>query len=275
MKNIADIYNENAEIVATPANTTGMGNPMAPTDTENGSEPLVAKCKKDNKKKCKKYVKEGLLKGQAETLKGGDDIIKFVQWFVNQHVAEEPVVDFEAAFNSMMNATELKGDTVIINTDKAYDHMIKRFDPDRLIIKTALMPSNIKNIKIINCKHGYIINSYISDLSQFNIEVYTDNGNKYGNIVAAFKMKTTGDAVKFGNIKAGAFTVSSPKIKTIEIGKDCDIIEPDFEQCMQLEDIKGSLGMPEEFSVSRHFLKCQLVKSGLLGSMDTNLRIFN
>lgn len=273
MKNIYDIFTE--ECCSTPANTTGMGNPMAPTDTENGSEPLVAKCKKDNKKKCKKYVKEGLLKGQANTLKGGDDLIKFVQWFVDQHVAEEPVVDSELAFNTMMNATELKGDTIIIDTDKAYNHMIKRFDPDRLIIKTALMPSNIKNIKIINCKHGYIINSYISDLSQFNIEVYTDNGNKYGNIVVAFKMKTTGDTVKFGNIKAGLFKLTSPKIKNIEIGKDCDIIEPDFEQCMQLEDIKGNLGMPNEITLSRHFIKYQLIKSGIMGSMDTNLYVLN
>lgn len=275
MKNIADIYNENAEIVATPANTMGMGNPMVPTDTENGSEPLVAKCKKDNKKKCKKCVKEGLLSGQDSTLKNGDDLVKFVQWFVDQHVAEEPVVDPELAFNAMMKGTELKGDTIIIDTDKAYDHMIKRFDPDRLIIKTALMPSNIKNIKIINCKYTYMIHSYISDLSQFNIEVYRDNGSKYGNLDAAFKMKTTGTTVKFGNIKAELFNISSPKIKTIEVGKNCNILEPNFEQCTSLEDIKGNLGRSEELHLSRHFVKCQLVKSGLLGSADTNLRIYN
>ena len=220
-------------------------------------------------------IYEGLLKGQAETLNGGDDLVKFVQWFVDQHVAEEPVIDPELAFNAMMNATELKGDTIIIDTDKAYDHMIKRFDPDRLIIKTALMPSNIKNIKIINCKYGYMIHSYISDISQFNIEVYRDNGSKYGVLDAAFKMKTTGDAVKFGNIKARSFNMSSPKIKTIEVGKDCDILEPNFEQCTALEDIKGNLGMPEKLHLSRHFIKCQLVKSGLLGSADTNLRIYN
>jgi hypothetical protein len=223
----------------------------------------------------KSSIYEGLLKGQAETLKGGDDLIKFVQWFVDQYVAEEKAVDSELAFNAMMNGTELKGDTIIIDTEKAYDHMIKRFDPDRMIIKTALMPSNIKNIKIINCKYGYMIHSYISDLSYFNIEVYKDNGNKYGDIDAAFKMKTTGNIVKFGNIKTRMFKISSPIIKTIEVGKDCDILEPNFEQCASLEDIKGSLGMPAEFSVSRHFVKCQLIKSGLLGSTDTNLRIFN
>ena len=223
----------------------------------------------------KSSIYEGLLKGQANTLKGGDDLIKFVQWFVNQYIAEEPAVDLELAFNTMMGATELEGDTVIIDTEKAYNHMIKRFDPDRLIIKTALMPSNIKNIKIINCKYGYMIHSYVSDLSQFNIEVYKDNGNKHGDIDAAFKMRTTGDTVKFGNIKARSFNISSPKIKTIEFGKDCDILEPNFEQCTSLEDIKGNLGMVDELKVSRHFVKYQLVKSGLLGSMDTNLRIFN
>jgi hypothetical protein len=88
-------------------------------------------------------------------------------------------------------------------------------------------------------------------------------------------MKTTGDTVKFGNVKAGSFVMSSPKIKTIEFRKDCDILEPNFEQCPKLENIKGNLGMPEELHVSRHFVKCQLVKSGLLGSADTNLRIYN
>jgi hypothetical protein len=50
MKHIIDFY-EN-EIVATPANTMGMGNPMPATDNAAGSEPLVGKrCKKT---KCKK-----------------------------------------------------------------------------------------------------------------------------------------------------------------------------------------------------------------------------
>lgn len=219
-------------------------------------------------------IYEGLLKGQAETLKSGDDLVKFVKWFVDQHVAETNTIDGEATFNAMLGATELKGDTVIIDTEKAYDHMIKRFDPDRLIIKTALMPLNIKNIKIINCKYGYMIHSYVSDISQFNIEVYRDNGKQYGDIDAAFKIKTTGDTVKFGNIKARSFEMSSFKIKTIEFGNDCDILEPNFEQCEYLENIKGNLGMVDNFSVSKHFIKCQLVKSGLLGSMDVNLRIY-
>jgi hypothetical protein len=49
------------DIMATPGNTMGMGNPMPPTDTTLGSEPLVAaKCKKEKCKKSKK-IREGLL----------------------------------------------------------------------------------------------------------------------------------------------------------------------------------------------------------------------
>jgi hypothetical protein len=76
MKSIYNVYNENVEIVATPANTTGMGNPMAPTDTENGSEPIVTK----RKKRCKKCVKEGLLSGQDATLKGGANIVYIIDY---------------------------------------------------------------------------------------------------------------------------------------------------------------------------------------------------
>lgn len=53
MKSIYELYLE-CECCATPANTTGMGNPMPPTDTTPGSEPMtnkILKSKKKNKKK--------------------------------------------------------------------------------------------------------------------------------------------------------------------------------------------------------------------------------
>jgi hypothetical protein len=71
MKTIYDIFTEEC-CNATPANTAGMGNPMAPTDTECGTEPLVGKCKKEKNKKHKKTIKEGILAGQDEVLKQGD-----------------------------------------------------------------------------------------------------------------------------------------------------------------------------------------------------------
>lgn len=49
MKTIYKIYEECAGITATPVNTCGMGNPMPPTDTSPGSEPIIAKSKTKNK----------------------------------------------------------------------------------------------------------------------------------------------------------------------------------------------------------------------------------
>lgn len=108
MKTISDIYNENVEIVTTPANTTGMGNPMAPTDTENGSEPIVTK----RKKKCKKCVKEGLLSGQDPTLKDGENIaciLDYVNILAKSKSLErydesdiKDVIDYCMKYNALM-----------------------------------------------------------------------------------------------------------------------------------------------------------------------------
>lgn len=49
MKTLYEIYEECTGITATPGNTCGMGNPMPPTDTEPGSEPIIVKSKTKNK----------------------------------------------------------------------------------------------------------------------------------------------------------------------------------------------------------------------------------
>jgi len=51
MKSLKDFLKECGEGFATPMNTPGMGNPIAPTATEVGSEPLVPINKLKKKKK--------------------------------------------------------------------------------------------------------------------------------------------------------------------------------------------------------------------------------
>lgn len=61
MKDLATYIRECGGICATPANTTGMGNPMPPTETENGSEPIlptVPIAKRRHKKKREEIVKQ-------------------------------------------------------------------------------------------------------------------------------------------------------------------------------------------------------------------------
>lgn len=79
-------YIEEMDGIATPDNTVGVGNPMPPTDSEVGSEPLciAAKCKKEKKKK----VKESLLDDENDLInKDPNDIeiLKFASW-IKEHL---------------------------------------------------------------------------------------------------------------------------------------------------------------------------------------------
>lgn len=55
----ADLYECDGSIAATPGNTLGMGNPMIPTVTEPGTEPVIPKYPRNKKKR--KSLKESLL----------------------------------------------------------------------------------------------------------------------------------------------------------------------------------------------------------------------
>lgn len=58
MKSLYNFLKEDGA-VATPCNTVGMGNPMLPTDSSVGSEPLItAKCKKEKKNKKRSLKKD-------------------------------------------------------------------------------------------------------------------------------------------------------------------------------------------------------------------------
>lgn len=276
MKSLFDIY-EDGCINSTPSNTIGMGNPMPPTAEAPGSEPLVGKCKTQRKKKHKvceePAVKEGLLSGMEDTLQAGDAVIEFVEWFINQHF-EEYDFDVETAKQIMYSAVSMKGkSTVVIDIEKTLGKYIPKFMPDRLLIKTVNVPKKFKKIKVINCSFSYAIISYDADVSNFDIEVYADNGKTYGNLEAAFKF-ASGTVFKFGNIKCSNFRVASPKVKTLELGKHNDMLTVDLEQCYELERIKGDFGMPEEIKLSKKFIKALLIEKGL-ASTGTNVKLYN
>lgn len=51
------LYQCISEEMATPGNTMGMGNPMAPTETQPGTEPIAPINSKKKKTKCNKGCK--------------------------------------------------------------------------------------------------------------------------------------------------------------------------------------------------------------------------
>lgn len=85
MKSIHDILTE-MDGSTTPLNTTGMGNPMPPTETQPGSEPFCPTCKK----KKKKVVKESVLDNNFDA--NADDLVK-IQWVKDNSINWDPALD--------------------------------------------------------------------------------------------------------------------------------------------------------------------------------------
>lgn len=232
MKALYDIYNE--ECCATPSNTTGMGNPMPATDTQLGSEPLIptAKTKTEKKQKRKKdAVKEGILDDMETSIANGDKLFEVIEWYKNQRTyARAGFSDND--IKSLMNSIKIENnDTLVI--DCAGDTAIL----GDFFIKDKI-PGGIHNIKIYNLRRwigAFNIYSFVGDLSEYNFEAYEDNGRIYGSMSISVKI-SSGNHLTFGNIICDVFTVTSPKLESIAVGKKSIILEVELERCKKLTD---------------------------------------
>ena len=278
MKNIADIYNENAEIAATPANTTGMGNPMAPTDTENGSEPLVAKCKKDNKKKCKKCVKEGLLSGQDATLKGGENIACILD-YVNILAKSKRMERYdESDINDVVNYC-LKYNVLVCNKPGEivcdYSNLEKGARDDRMMfiksyslvcaasgieIDTKLLTKSIKKITFKNFDTEVCLDVFgNNDLSSVDLE-FTEGHLKITAIDS--------DAIiKFGKVNCNTLYVRDnlnkdihPKGISLKTGSTIQIL--DLSKCYQLGSLIGKKLNIGSIALNPNFVEHTVRNSG-------------
>lgn len=278
MKNIADIYNENADIVATPANTTGMGNPMAPTDTENGSEPLVAKCKKDNKKKCKKCVKEGLLSGQDATLKDGENIT-YILDYVNILAKSKRLERYdESNINDVVNYC-LKYDVLVCNKPGEivcdYSNLEKGAKDDRksfalsycivcdasdIEIDTKLLTKSIKKITFKNFNTEICLDLYgDNDLS--NVDLEFPEGH------LKITAMNSDEIVKFGKVNCNTLYVRDnlnkdihPKGISLKTGSTIQIL--DLSKCCQLGSLIGKKLNIGSIALNPNFVEHTVRNSG-------------
>lgn len=278
MKNIADIYNENAEIAATPANTMGMGNPMAPTDTENGSEPLVAKCKKDNKKKCKKCVKEGLLSGQDSTLKGGENIACILD-YVNILAKSKRMERYdESDINDVVNYC-LKYNALTCNKPGEivcdYSNLEKGAREDRMMfiksyslvfaasgieIDTKLLTKSIKKITFKNFNTEVCLDVFgNNDLSSVDLE-FIEGHLKISPI-------NSDEIVKFGKVNCNTLYVRDnlnkdihPKGISLKTGSTIQIL--DLSRCHQLGLLIGKKLNIGSIALNPNFVELSVRNSG-------------
>lgn len=286
MKNIADIYNENAEIAATPANTTGMGNPMSPTDTENGSEPLVAK----RKKKCKKCVKEGLLSGQDATLKGGENIACILD-YVNILAKSKRMERYdESDINDVVNYC-LKYNVLVCNKPGEivcdYSNLEKGARDDRMMfiksyslvcaasgieIDTKLLTKSIKKITFKNFDTEVCLDIFgNNDLSSVDLE-FTEGHLKITAIDS--------DAIiKFGKVNCNTLYVRDnlnkdihPKGISLKTGSTIQIL--DLSKCYQLGSLIGKKLNIGSIALNPNFVE-HVVRNSGFANQNTRAWVVN
>lgn len=273
MKRIIDFY-EN-EIVTTPANTMGMGNPAAPTDTTVGTEPLDPKHPRNKKKKKECKVAEGVLSDIDASLNATDEVIEFARWYVTAQLdgkgESEP-----GAITMLLSGLQHTGKNEwTIDMDKQYDYKgkIGRYNPDRLLIPKTGLPMNVKKITYINAKYGIYLASYVGDISDFTIEVFKDNHRTFGNLECAFKMTTAGNDIKLGNITCDEFKINHPKMETLTI-KDNTILEVRLDNNPELETIYGRFPNASLVKLNNKLVTHTLAQNGLI-PWGCKLQLYN
>lgn len=274
----------------TPANTLGMGNPCAPTETSVGSEPLVpkckkGKCKKEKAKKSEKIEEASILGDIEDTIQAGDDAIEFAQWILDS--ADE---GFKLAGTNKFKSEGLlpKLATCISTPSKGVFTIdtFKLFDVgcgilcDRIFLtenSLKKLPKGLKTIKIYNFKYGdYQLSCYINDISKINIEVYGDEGRSYGNLQILFWSKLKSKDIKLGkitcsNIKIGNY---SSKIESITLAKDSTMIGVDLSENENLTEVYGRFDHAMTVKFPRQLVARQLASAGFIPH-GCELKIYN
>ena len=268
IKNISDIYTviyEEGEIISTPSNTMGMGNPCpAGINGNEGSEPLPDK----KKKKCKKPVKEGILGNIDSTLNNEGQVLDFVSWLAdNNEYVKSGRNDF---INDMLKGTSMERDGYFVIEGKAAGLSGTMFD---LFIPKTGIPNWIKSIKVINVR-GIDLFSYVGDLSNLILEAYEDNGKSYSDISAHFKMSSAGKNIKFGKVVCSCLDLYHGTMENLSIDENSTIIELDLESCKKLSFLYCDLlNMPlAKISLPKTLVDRMLKANGVV-SWSTDIRI--
>lgn len=214
-------------------------------------------------------ISEGLLSDIDTTLSEGGIITEFADWFVEAFIGDYPKYqkDKTKYLNVFVQCLSTEGNnTIIIDLEKLDDLLDSSFgffDGTSMFISTP-MPSNIKEVKVYNTSNFYI-NSYIGDISSFNIKVYEDEGNYYGDLRTSFKLKCKD--IKFGTIECSELRISSIKAETVYLEKNSLILEIDVSSCNSLKEIyngESALNNIIQGKYNLTYIKHQLHKAGIL-----------
>lgn len=214
-------------------------------------------------------ISEGLLSDIDTTLSEGGIITEFADWFVEGFIGDYPKYkkDKSKYLNVFVQCLSTEGNnTIIIDLEKLddlLDSTFDFFDGTSMYIATP-MPSNIKEVKVYNTRNFYI-NSYIGDISSFNIKVYEDEGNYYGDLLTRFKLKCKD--IKFGTIECAELKINSIKVETVYLEKNSVILGFDASTCNSLKEIYNGESALSNITYGKYnltYIKQQLHKARIL-----------
>lgn len=244
MKDLYDIY-EDGTIASTPGNTTGMGNPMPPTDGEVGSEPMCGKgkCKKEKRKK---KVEESLLTKTSDKVKNFSLKGAIAYWFAeNQNVrSKEKTEEIAAIYETQ----------IIDNGDGTFDIDTSLNDQPRWGLDIINIPKDgIPDwVKIRNVHVNY---------SQFGITSLTGNlRNLDWNILNGrtvpgdldIRLWNLGDTkVVLGPVSCCNIRLISNTVKRIDFDPKTTASMVDIRSCDNLEIVSNIPKTAESVSLPR------------------------
>ena len=231
MRDLYDIY-EDGVACSTPGNTTGMGNPMPPTDGEVGSEPMCGKgkCKKEKKKK---KVEESILDKTSKRVKEIDFKKDIAWWFAtNQNVnSKEKTEEIAAIYETQ----------IVDNGDGTYDidtslNTQKRWGLDLIQIPKEGIPDwfKIRNVHLDFSKAD--ITSLTGDLRNLDWRFF--NGKtKDGDL--DIKFWTSDVNITLGPVRCGDIRIVSNRASSLDFDPKTIASSVDIKNCEELEYVSN------------------------------------
>jgi hypothetical protein len=259
MRDLYDIY-ENGGIVATPGNTMGMGNPMTPTDGENGTEPIcpTVKCKKEKKGKKKKTIDESILGNTSDKVKRFSVKQAIAQWFAeNQNIKSKDKTEEIAAIYEKQ---------IIDNGDGTFDidttlNDQKKWSLDIIQIPKEGIPDWLK-IRNVRLDFSVLnITSLTGDLRNFDWNI------SLGKTVAGvldIKFWTTDVNISIGPVSCGEIRLISNNAKSIDFDPKINATSVNIKNCEKLEYVSNIPKTAVSVSLPRNVVNEYLKNKGFV-----------
>lgn len=226
MKYLYDIYEDGA-ITATPGNTTGMGNPLPPSE-EPGTEPMCgkAKCKRKKKK-----VEESILKKTSKKIQDFNIIDSIAEWFVDAACIKSRR---DAALEAFKKQIIPNGDgTIDIDTRKSDDNRHKLY---LIVIPKEGIPEwiSIRNIYLDKYDECLITTSN-TNLRSVNWNVIGGDG-KPGDVDITIN---SANDVYLGNLKCRLLRFIGTYVANLEFDQNIEFEELNITNMSRLEKMSN------------------------------------